>query len=266
MLRHKKGWRPSQWKAWCATTVDDWGQVVLKQCKFCDEEKVPSQESRGRYAPYDPRPMPDLDLADVPEEALWLAEACTRFSTDAFGNFVSAWMQLPKRTRKLYSHSGAVQALSEEDPVHYTCPHEHIRYFDPTNWIYAQTLQVMCPALMSEVQWNNETKGDTCESIMGMHYVWRHGGSALHCPVRPEFGQQLAGTACMVNAFVYKVYKLYARVGDLRVRDFLNWSINMARWRVDQAHVQLVEVDREVEQQWPRRKEGRLAQVLFDVQ
>ena len=95
----------------------------------------------------------------------------------------------------------------------YTCSYENIGYFDPYNWIYAQTLQVMCPALMSDVDWNNVTKGGICESIMGMNYVWRHECSSLKIVVSPEFGQQLAKTARMVNAFVYTVYRLHAIVG-----------------------------------------------------
>jgi len=67
-------------------------------------------------------------------------------------------------------------------------------------------------------------------------------------------------------AFVNKVHTFYARMADLRLGDFLKWSVNMARWRVGQASVELVEVDREADQQWHRRKEGRLVQVLLDVQ
>ena len=85
----------------------------------------------------------------------------------------------------------------------------------------AQTLQVMCPELMSRVKWNNETKGDICESMMGMYYEWRHCLRERRVGIRPVFGRQLALIAGLVNAFVYKVYRLHVRVGDLRLHEFL---------------------------------------------
>ena len=187
--RYKASWRPSQWGAWSARVEDEWGQIMFEQCKHCDAARSRSCPSRSPSPSATcprrpagslrriPRPIPHQE--DVPEEASWLVAALTSFSTVAFGDFVREWMHLPYQMRKLCSHSGAILARCDSDPVHYICPREGLRYFDPTNWVYAQALQLLCPELMAEVNWNLVTKGDVCESILGMDFVWRHGVSAF---------------------------------------------------------------------------------------
>ena len=202
---------------------------------------------------------------DVPAEARWLVAALTCFSTVAFGDFVREWMHLPYQMRKLCSHSGAIPAQTDSDPVHYICPREGLRYFDPTNWVYAQALQLLCPELMAEVNWNLVTKGDICESILGMDFVWTP-CSAFHPEIGISFGSHLADVASLVDAFVYVVYRLLRKVDDQYGQELLSWSASVARWRVDKAPVQFVAVDREVNLQifdvWPRIKQGLLRQAL----
>ena len=101
------------------------------------------------------------EVADhVPAEALELIELMTGFDTERASRSVRAWMELPYKVRKAWSHSGAVRCRDATDPVHYHCPIDGRTYFDPGNWLYAVTLSLMCPGLMLHVDWNYETKGD----------------------------------------------------------------------------------------------------------
>ncbi len=208
--------------------------------------------------------------AEVPAEAHWLSEMLMRLSTQRFGEFVERWMELPQSVRKYFSHSGAVLALSPEDPVHYISLHDRgVGYFDPTNWIYAQTMQLMCPELMLQVNWNNETKGDIFESIMGMHHELRTSDSPV-TEIRPEFERELAGVAGLINCRVYHVYKLHARV-EGRLHEYMEWIVNTARWRLDKVPCSLPKADGTFEA-IPRLKgiggSGSLVQICFadDVQ
>ena len=192
----RKYWRPSQWIH--ESPIIHW----FTQCKVCDGEmplrpawhycsnsnssssnsnfsssSSSSRTSQPTAAPRQPgglRPMPEA--ADhVPVEALELIELMTGFNTEKCSKFVAAWMDLPYKERKAWSHSGAVQCRNATDPVHYHCHLDGRTYFDPGNWIYAVSLSLMCPELMACVNWNYETKGDICESIMGCHYEVEHG-------------------------------------------------------------------------------------------
>ena len=81
----------------------------------------------------------------------------------------------PRVVRKEYSYSGAVRCRDPSDPQHYHCPIGKQAYFDPSNWVYAMALRLMMPKLVQEVEWNNETKGDIFESILGCHYLVANG-------------------------------------------------------------------------------------------
>ena len=124
----------------------------------------------------------------------------------------------------------------------------------------------MCPELLAEEDWNLVTKGDICESILGADFVWRFAVSAWYPELKEPFGRHLADVASLVNAFVWVVYRLLAKVNNKDSQDLLSWIVNMARRRVDQALVQFVAVDREVNlkifEVWPREKLGRLRQAV----
>ena len=78
-------------------------------------------------------------------------------------------MQLCVRDRKTLSHNGAVRSRPG-DPCHYHCPVEQVTYFDPSNKIYRVALSIWAPRLDFE-NWNMETRGDICESLMGYAYL-----------------------------------------------------------------------------------------------
>ena len=108
--------------------------------------------------------------ARIPEEAQQLMELAARFDSKLFGELVTRWMTLPQSMRKSLSYSGAVRSRVG-DPCHYKCTQRSVAYFDPTNKIYSAALSVMAPQLEMEQNWNAETRGDICESLMGYGYL-----------------------------------------------------------------------------------------------
>ena len=82
-------------------------------------------------------------------------------------------MQLSAQDRKTFSHNGAVRSRPG-DPCHYHCPVEQVIYCDPSNNIYSVALSILAPQLDFE-NWNMETRGDICESLMGYAYLVKIG-------------------------------------------------------------------------------------------
>ena len=97
----------------------------------------------------------------------------THIDSSTFEKFVHQWMQLSVRDRKTLSHNGAVRSRPG-DPCHYHCPVEQVTYFDPSNNIYSVALSILAPQLDFE-NWNMETRGDICESLMGYAYLVKIG-------------------------------------------------------------------------------------------
>ena len=182
------------------------------------------------------RPIPEV--ADhVPPEALELIELMTGFDTERVSRFVVAWMELPYKVRKAWSHSGAVRCRDATDPVHYHCPIDGATYFDPGNWLYACTLSRMCPELMSHVDWNYETKGDICEAIMGCQYEVEHGlvtgatGESLEFPHLQKYN---GITSAIVDAYAWYVWRLCVKVGADQMLVWIAWTVDMVRYREHQ--------------------------------
>ena len=98
-----------------------------------------------------------------------LQDWATHIDSSTFEKFVHQWMQLSVRDRKTLSHNGAVRSRPG-DPCHYHCPVEQVTYFDPSNKIYSVALSTLAPQLDFE-NWNMETRGDICESLMGYAYL-----------------------------------------------------------------------------------------------
>ena len=97
----------------------------------------------------------------------------THIDSSTFEKFVHQWMQLSADDRKTLSHNGAVRSRPG-DPCHYHCPVEQVTYFDPSNKIYSVALSILAPQLDFE-NWNMETRGDICESLMGYAYLVKMG-------------------------------------------------------------------------------------------
>ena len=237
----KKYWRPSQWNK--ETPVTRW----YTQCKVCDGEMPQrpasnsSSTSSWTAAAYVLPPSPEV--ADhVPPEALELIELMTGFDTERASRSVRAWMELPYKVRKAWSHSGAVRCRDATDPVHYHCPIDGATYFDPGNWLYACTLSLMCPELMPHVNWNCETKGDICEAIMGLHYDIEHGLVTRATGESPEFPhlQKYSGiTSAIVDAYAWCVWRLCVKFGPNDMLVWIGCSLDMVCDREHQAKLRL---------------------------
>ena len=89
------------------------------------------------------------------------------------GDFIEGWMVLSRHERKTFSHSGALLTRGLQ-PVHYICPVTGDRYFDPGNYIYSMSFNMFFPALTDRYNWNQETKGDIIEALMGLAYLKKH--------------------------------------------------------------------------------------------
>ena len=131
-------------------------------------------------------------------------------------------VKLDKKVRKMLSHNGAV-TCRPGDPCHYRCPFEQVRYFDPRNKIYSVALSIMAPQLESEYNWNLNTRGDICESLLGYAYLVKMG----MVKGREENVEKTKGVANIIDCFSWRTYQLELTAGD----DFFHW----VRWIKDNA-------------------------------
>ena len=205
------------------------------QCKICDGILSPPWEmssswitchsSRTSSSQPDTRvptvrPIPESGQTHVPKEALELIDLLVNFRSDFASKFVCKWMDLPRNVRKEYSYNGAIRCRCSSDPHHYHCPIEKQNYFDPTNWVYAVTMRLMMPKMMQEVQWNNETKGDIFESILGCHYLVANGF------VGDDVGSlnKYSGiVSAIFEAFVWHTWRLCVAIGYNSTDEVLQW-------------------------------------------
>ena len=109
------------------------------------------------------------------------------------------------------SYSGAV-CSRQGDPVHYHCPVSRQNYFDPSNWIYKSALRLLAPEL-ADLPWNDETRGDICESIMGFAFIAER---------RPSTSRTVAisKVSDLIDMVSWLTFRLHQNVGDGR---FLSW-------------------------------------------
>ena len=179
------------------------------------------------------RPMPKeaMDPDHVPKEAMDLIELLVHFRSHMCSEFVYRWMELPRKVRKLYSYSGAIRCQDDSDPKHYFCKIDDQHYFDPTNWVYALAMRIMMPEMMKEVHWNNETKGDIFESILGCNYLVSHG--FLKQPLT-SLERHIGAVAAIFEAFAWFTHKLCLSVGHQNPDSILRWAtwiLDMVAWR-----------------------------------
>ena len=277
--RARRSWKRSQWVLDTPVT----GEYI--QCKICSGELpedgmgwewVPERPMPARAAVplRPPRPMPAFGGQHIPWRAVELVEAAVRFDTNLFGDFVCVWMmRLTKGERKVWSYDGAVQS-SLGDPTHYYCPFTSENYFDPGNWIYDLALTIMCPALMAQVNWNAETKGDICESIMGANYIWsviipRFRRDLLEqCDAR--FGRRLEYCSTLIDHFIWHTYHLHRETGDERMLSWVRWIVSIVSWRKDHTDIEdpdvlVHEPNVEVVQGSRDKSKGFLTLVIPDV-
>ena len=246
----RRFWRPSQWNRYSPVTDE------YVQCKICDGEfphpewyssnrstnsrsnkrsRTSSSQSESRAPTV--RPMPETGLDHVPKEALELIELLIDFRSDVASKFVYKWMELPRRVRKEYSYNGAIRCRGSSDPKHYYCPIEKQDYFDPSNWVYAVTMRLMVPKMMQEVEWNNETKGDIFESILGCHYLVANGFVSDDVV---SFNKNIGIVNAIFEEFVWHTWRLCDAIGKNKTEQVLQW----VTWIIDVvAHRQMRDDD-----------------------
>ena len=191
----------------------------------------PDRDSSGESSP---KKKSRTTVEKIPEEAHQLVELLLYFKSDKCSAFLYQWMDLPRRTRKLYSYNGAIRCQDNSDPRHYHCKIDDQHYFDPTNWVYALAMRIMMPEMMKEVHWNNETKGDIFESILGCNYLVSHGFTASSKRRLTSLETHIGAVSAIFEAFAWFTHKLCLSVGhqdpDLILR-WATWILDMVAWR-----------------------------------
>ena len=140
-------------------------------------------------------------------------------------------MELPRAIRQEYSYSGAVRCRYSSDPQHYHCTFEKQAYFDPSNWVYAMALRLITPKLVQEVEWNNETKGDIVESILGCHYLVSNG---LMIGIVDSLAKNCGIVSAIFEAFAWHTRQRCDAVsneGPGVVLTWVNWISDMVAFR-----------------------------------
>ena len=160
-----------------------------------------------------------------------IIDLLVHFRSHMCSEFVYRWMELPRKVRKVYSYNGAIRCRDDSDPKHYFCQVDKQSYFDPTNWVYALTMRLMMPHMMKDIEWNNETKGDIFESILGCNYLVSHG--FLKEPLT-SLETHIGAVSAIFEAFAWFTHKLCLSVGhqdpDLILR-WATWILDMVAWR-----------------------------------
>ena len=177
---------------------------------------------------------PRAPKGEILEEDHALQDWATHIDSITFEKFVHQWMQLSAQDRNTLSYNGAVRSRPGA-PCHYRCPVEQVDYFDPSNSIYSAALSILAPQLASE-NWNMETRGDICESLMGYAYLVRR-----NMEPHAEHRKQTEQVADIIDEFSRMTYLLQADTGD----NFFNWVLwikSVAAWRKQEQHVMHMEV------------------------
>ena len=209
--------------AWWRASAEQWPPASNSSAMPC-----PDRDSSGESSP---KKKSRSTVEKIPEEAHQLIELLLHFKSHMCSEFIYQWMELPRKVRKLYSYNGAIRCQDDSDPRHYFCKIDDQHYFDPTNWVYALAMRIMMPELMKEVHWNNETKGDIFESILGCNYLVSHG--FLKQPLT-SLETHIGAVAAIFEAFAWFTHKLCLSVGhqnpDLILR-WATWILDMVAWR-----------------------------------
>ena len=95
-------------------------------------------------------------------------------------------------------------------------------------------MRLMMPKMMKEVNWNNETKGDIFESILGCHYLVANG--LVKEPV-DALEKHIGIVSAIFEDFVWYTYRLCDRFGNNghghtdKVLHWVAWIIDMVAYR-----------------------------------
>ncbi|MDA8583793.1 hypothetical protein N9L68_06150 [bacterium] len=183
----RKAWTDSQNAHERTTRANSRGQVMFDGCRDCYAKasriRTPTPE---RWKLRDASGAVGLQLSDRvdtvrPEGSLEadigvLAGLLQTTWDQRIEEFVDRWMELPERSRKMWSTLGALFSRGESDPVS-DIP---TGTFDPGNWCYKKVMSMLCPRLVGgldrthmaspEATWGGATQGGICEAIMGAFF------------------------------------------------------------------------------------------------
>ena len=169
------------------------------------------------------------------------------------------------------SYDGAVKCRAG-DPTHYKCLYTEQTYFDAMNIVYKWALSIMCPTLMAAVDWNKQTWGDICESIMGAHYEWSVIVQRLPPKDRPivssNFAHYLEQCSAIIDTCSWLTSCLYRRLDDdLQMIAWVNYIIDIVCWMKHDRYERVVIVhEPQDETSGPRDKSnGSLVKAIHDV-
>ena len=163
--------RPSQWRMWPDEPVT-W---QFKQCKACDG--LMPMEAWSWYAAQPkpaPKPPPNPAWIQLIKEDFAFRELVNwvgKCNSRKMCSLINDWMRMERETRKFLSHFGAVEKTDPKHPCHYHCELSGKEYFDPGNWCYSLVFDIITgQSLNKDINWNQETKGDIIEGLLGYHW------------------------------------------------------------------------------------------------
>lgn len=247
------------------------------QCKVCDGEiaeptwnatpsptvaAVPAPtglaELRGR--------MPRWEFGTPPHEAEWLINVAMYAMGTKVELFVAVWMELlSRKARKDFSYHGAVRCRTEADPKHFRCHDTGVEYFDPGNSVYGMALSALAPECCRREHWNNETKGDIMEGVMGCSYLkdyYTRQNETMVCEAAIEYGQEARQVANLFEEIAWRTHALTVRVGHDKLLPWVNWVMsNVYFAKTGACRVDVlaeVEADTLVEQMGPKERLNHL--------
>ena len=228
-----RGWRPSQWQKWTPVVG------YYHQCKVCDGEILAKNVWGWTVMPTPPTTAPPPQTAprpdSTPAEAVILVTIAKLARHAKFSDFFVKWMAQSYRARKDLSYSGALRC-QPGDPVHYTCLHTGETYFDPMNMIYSTAMCFLAPHGLLKENWNTNTRGDICESLLGYAYQLAHRERA-----DPHALWPLARAVAQIIEITSRLtHQLSRSLGHADFHDCCTWIIKRAAYLSQRGDVENV--------------------------
>ena len=152
--------------------------------------------------------QPSPPRSSVVEETN-LSIVVASWNTVRFGNWLQhAYMTVPREQRKIASHHGAI-ICDPGQAAHWVSPCGYC-FHDPGNKVYAAALDLLVDDACKR-HWNQETKGDIIEGVLGLYYNIRVGHESAKCwhNVTRANITQLAAILHYVAYVVYRIWSKY---------------------------------------------------------
>ena len=107
--------------------------------------------------------------------------------------------------------------------MHYHCPVTCESYLDPGNWIYKNALRLLAPEL-TDLPWNEETRGDICESIMGFAFIAERRPSTCRTVT-------ISKVSALIDTVSWLTFRLRQSVGDKQFPQWIKWIQDIEEYR-----------------------------------